>query len=140
MDDHTPMPQVSRLEVIASGSRRRWTLAEKRRIVAESYSIRRGASATARRHGLSSSQLFGWRKLAREGRLTGGEDCGFAAAMIVPDRTALRSDPGAISGLGAGRMEIRVGEAHIAVDGGVDAAALARVLEVLSRSMSSKGG
>ena len=31
------MPKVSRLEVIASGARRRWTEEEKRRIVAESF-------------------------------------------------------------------------------------------------------
>jgi transposase len=128
------MPQVSRLEVITTGARRRWTSAEKRRLVAESYAVPRGASATARRHGLTISQLFGWRKLAREGRLGGGEECGFAAAMIVPDGSAMRSDPG----LGAGRMEISVGDARIAVDAGVDAAALARVLEVLSRSAGSR--
>jgi hypothetical protein len=39
--------QVSRLEVISTGARRRWTLAEKQRIVAESYSAPRvGASLT----------------------------------------------------------------------------------------------
>jgi transposase len=132
------MPQVSRLEVIATGARRRWTLAEKRRIVAESYAVPRGASATARRHGLTSSQLFGWRKLAREGRLEAVADSGFAAAMIVPDAPAVRCDPG----LGAGRMEISVGEARIVVDAGVDAVALARVVEVLLRSSGpgSKGG
>lgn len=134
MDDHTPMPQVSRLEVITTGARRRWTLAEKRRIVAESYSIPRGASATAHRHGLSTSQLFGWRKLAREGRLAVGKDSGFAAAMIVPEA------PGATPGLGVGRMEISVASARIAVDASVDVAALARVLEVLSRSWGSTRG
>src|SRR5674476_758619 len=69
MTDHTPMPKVSRLEVISTGARRRWTLAEKQRIVAESYDGRRQVSATARRNGLSASQLFTWRRLAREGHL-----------------------------------------------------------------------
>lgn len=32
-----PMPKVSRLEVVSTGARRRWTLEEKQRIVAESY-------------------------------------------------------------------------------------------------------
>ena len=35
MTDHTSISQVSRLEVISTGGRRRWTLAEKQRIVAE---------------------------------------------------------------------------------------------------------
>jgi transposase len=56
------MPKVSRLEVIQTGSRRRWTAEEKRWIVAESESGLRQVSATARRHGLSSGQLFTWRR------------------------------------------------------------------------------
>jgi len=42
-----------------------WTLNEKQRIVAESYAVPRQVSATARRNGLSASQLFTWRRLAR---------------------------------------------------------------------------
>src|SRR5262249_38019881 len=68
MTDHTTMSKVSRLEVIETGARRRWTLEEKRRIVSESHDGRQ-VSATARRNGLSASQLFTWRRLAREGRL-----------------------------------------------------------------------
>jgi transposase-like protein len=47
MTDHTPMPKISRLDVISTGARRRWTLAEKQRIVAESYDGRRQVSAVA---------------------------------------------------------------------------------------------
>jgi transposase len=131
MDDHTPMPSVSRLEVITTGARRRWTLSEKLRIVAESHSGHRTASATARRHGLSTSQLFGWRKLAREGRLGTEAATGFAAAVVVPDRNST-AEPVA-STPGVGRMEIMIGPARIIVDATVDAAALARVLAVLAR-------
>lgn len=42
------MLKVSRLEVIATGSRRRWSVDEKQRIVAESLSAPRNVSATAR--------------------------------------------------------------------------------------------
>jgi len=69
MTDHTPMPKVSRLDVISTGARRRWTLEEKQRIVAESYDGPRFVSATARRNGLSASQLFAWRRLAERGGL-----------------------------------------------------------------------
>ncbi|MBR1092268.1 transposase [Bradyrhizobium manausense] len=75
--DHTPISKVSRLEVVSPGARRRWTLDEKRRIVAESYDGSR--LATARRNGLSTSQLFTWRRLSREGQL-GGD----AAPVLVP--------------------------------------------------------
>lgn len=71
MTDHMLMPKVSRLEVVSTGARRRWTLEEKQRIVTESYGGPRLVSVTARRNGLSTSQLFTWRRLAREGQLSG---------------------------------------------------------------------
>src|SRR5215213_6815095 len=47
----TDRPEVSRLEVVDSGRRRRWTEDEKLRIVMESLSGPRLGSATARRYG-----------------------------------------------------------------------------------------
>ena len=77
------MSKVSRLEVIETGARRRWTPEEKRRIVAESASAPRLVSATARRYGLSVGQLFTWRRLVREGRLgADAEAVSFAQAVI----------------------------------------------------------
>ncbi len=67
MTDHMPMSKVSRLEVIETGARRRWSVEEKLRILAESERGARQVSATARRYGLSKSQLFIWRRLARQG-------------------------------------------------------------------------
>jgi transposase-like protein len=70
------MPKVSRLEVIETGARRQWSPDEKQRIVAESLSAPRNVSATARRHGLSSGQLFTWCRLARQGKLVLDGDAG----------------------------------------------------------------
>src|SRR3954462_6958008 len=82
MPGPTPMPKVSTLEVIETGARRRWTPEEKRRIVAESFSAPRVGSATARRHRLSTSQLYTWRRQVREGELIGeNEEPGFVPAM-----------------------------------------------------------
>jgi transposase len=99
--------------------------------VAESFSGHRAASSTARRHGLSSSQLFAWRKLAREGRLSEVDEPGFAAAIVVPD-AAGASERSACSA-GIGRMEIVVGDVRIFVDASVDGAAFARVVDVIGR-------
>ena len=85
MTDHTPISKLSRLEVVSTGARRRWTLEEKQRIVAESYDGPRLVSLTARRNGLSTSQLFTWRRLARDGRLSGD-----AMPAIVPVESLLR--------------------------------------------------
>src|SRR5262245_34675391 len=147
MTDHTPNSRVSRLEVVSTGPRRRWTLDEKQRIVAESYSAPRLASVTARRNGLSASQLFTWRRLAREGRLAEAEEATtFAPAIIsqepLPSGPNVCSEPPAASDrsssavaiAAAGRIEIILSCGHrIVVGNDVDAAALARVLAVLER-------
>jgi transposase len=148
MTDDTPIRQVSRLEVISTGARRRWTLEEKQRIVAESYSGPRLVSSTARQNGLSASQLFTWRRLAREGRLAEADEAtGFAPAVIsrgpssgssttVEERVdAVPSSSSQASPIGApGRMEIVLKSGHrVIVDNGVDATMLARVLTVLER-------
>ena len=91
MDTHTDSHQVTRLEVVDTGRRRRWSDHEKRRIVEESLSGPRQASATARRHGISNQLLFAWRKAYREGRL--GAMLGFVPAMIVPELPQTRPDP-----------------------------------------------
>ena len=148
MTEHTPISKVSRLEVISTGARRRWTLAEKQRIVAESYSAPRLVSATARRNGLSASQLFTWRRQAQEGRLVeadADEATTFAPAIISPVTGSPPSFPGHLEAAenslssprpvaAAGRIEIVLARGRrVIVDNGVDAAVLARVLAVLER-------
>ena len=142
------MSRVTRLDVISTGARRRWTLEEKQRIVAESYSAPRLVSATARRHGLSASQLFGWRRLARTGRFVVNEDAvTFAQAVVA--REPSTGIPTALSDgleiaeslpssscpvVASSRMEIVLERGQrVIVDNSVDAAALARVIGVLER-------
>src|SRR5256885_17110170 len=84
MDDLTDTRHLSRLEIVDTGRRRRWSAAEKLRIVEESFSGPRLASATARRHELSNQQLFAWRKAYREGCL--GEVGGLVPAVSVAER------------------------------------------------------
>ena len=143
MTDHTTMSKVSRVEVISTGARRRWTLEEKRRIVSESYGGRREVSATARRHGLAGSQLFTWRRLAREGRL--GDEV--TALMPVEIAAPSADSPTTIeerghdamaafprASKGAGLIVIEVGNGRrIRVDRDFDAEALGRVIDVLDR-------
>jgi transposase len=89
MTNHTPMSKVARLEVVSSGARRRWTLDEKQRIVAESCAASRQVSATARRNGLSASQLFTWRRLSREGRLVEADVAPVFAPAIISGSTSV---------------------------------------------------
>ena len=98
---------VERLEVVAGPTgRRRWSDEEKARIVAESFEAGVSVSAVARRHRLRPSQLFTWRRQAREGRLAGLGDgpVGFASVMIAEDKaTDARAEAGP-----DGRLELEL--------------------------------
>jgi transposase len=129
MTDHTTVPKVSRLEVIATGSRRRWSGEEKHRIVAEAVSAPRNISATARRHGLSPGQLFTWCRLARAGKLSANTDLGFTPVLIAPEAGAFSGSRAA-----SGVMEIALTNGRrVRIDASVDIAALGRVMDVLER-------
>lgn len=131
MTDHTTMPKVSRLEVIQTGSRRRWSLEEKRRIVAESEGAPRDVSATARRHGLRPSQLFAWRRLARAGQL--GAD---AAATFVPVVIGGELPSQSVRAPVCAKIQVEIVLAdgiRVVVDPTVDASALARIIGAIER-------
>ena len=63
---------TQRVEVITRGERRRrWSIEEKREIVAESLQPGVGPSEVIRKHGISSGQLYTWRQQLT--RRLGGE-------------------------------------------------------------------
>jgi transposase len=138
MDILTDTRQVRRLEVVDTGRRRRWSDEAKLRIVEESFSGSRQVSSTARRHGISNTLLFAWRKAYREGRL--GEVSSFVSAIVAPEESATgrlvgvsAPSPDAVSELArCGRMVIVLaGTRRVIVGSDVDTAALKRVLDVL---------
>ena len=69
MFDHKLEPKPSdarRVEVFTGpGRRRRWSSDEKARILEETLAVGAVVSEVARRHGITSQQLFGWRRSAR---------------------------------------------------------------------------
>jgi transposase len=113
--------------------RRIWSEDEKRRIVAETREPDSSVSIVARRHDLNANLLFTWRR--RMG------------PALDPDRDAMRLVPAVIASdpvlaptvpptpaAPTGRIEIALaGGDRVIVDATVDAAALARVIKVLSR-------
>ena len=68
------------IEGAQPGRRRRFTAEEKRRLVAEASEPGSSISLVARRNGVSSSLLFGWRRLMEQGEL---ESLG-ADEQVVP--------------------------------------------------------
>ena len=125
MDIRTDNRHVSRLEVVDTGRRRRWPDEQKRRIVEESLSAPRQASATARRHGISNQLLFAWRKAYREGRL--GGVVGFVPAVITPPGRKRRHEEKASS-----RLEVVTANGHrIIIEGPVNVEVLLQVVRGL---------
>src|SRR3990167_8404611 len=115
----TDRPEVSRLEVVDTGRRRRWTEEEKLRIVMESLSGPRLGSATARRYGIARSLLLKWR---RQFDVREAVSSAFVPAVVVPESSPVPSR--------SSRMEILSANGRrIIVDAGVDVAALGRVLD-----------
>ena len=51
--------------------RRQYSIAEKRRIVEESFQPGSSVARVARAHGINANQVFSWRRLYRRGRLGG---------------------------------------------------------------------
>ena len=101
--------------------RRRWSEAQRRRIVAESYRSGDSASAVARRYGVHTSVSFRWRRRYRTPADTGA---GFVPVMV--------DAPEPSSEAATGRMEIVLGDGvRVVVDATVHAPALARVLAVV---------
>ena len=115
-----------RIEVITGvGRRRRWSLEEKARIVAESLDPATTASVVARRYGLHASQLFTWRQQLQRSAPSAAtiDGPGFVPVLLAEDSPAPAE--------AGGRMEIALGSAVVRVSADVDAAALRRVLEVV---------
>jgi transposase len=85
--------------------RRRWTAAEKRRIVDESLAGAASVVEVARRHDIHPNQLHLWRRQARTGAASGARAEGF---RFVPVRLATRADAVAPEASGGAASAIEV--------------------------------
>ena len=114
--------------MVETGQRRRWSEAEKRRIVEESLAGHRQVSATARRHGISTSLLFKWRHA-----LLGTPAAPSTAAPTFVPVTVVPEAP--VPAAEAGRLEIVLTNGRrLLVGAGIDAGSLARLVAVLERA------
>jgi len=106
--------------------RRRWSLAEKRRIVAESLAPGAVSSAVARRHGIHPNQLCDWRRTLR--RLTAETITEFVPISVAaPASDASTSSPQPRA-MPSGQIEIVIGKATVRIPTLVDEPTLRRVL------------
>jgi transposase len=124
-------------EVLAGPERRRrWSVEEKLRILAQSVAPGSSASLTCRMHGISSGQLYTWRRQFRTGELTG-----FAPVLVAPPidelpaGTPIDPVPPVVDGDRSTSCLIEVelpSGVKLRVTGAVDAAMLRQVLSALS--------
>ena len=111
--------------------RRLWSDEEKRRIVAETLEPGASVSTIARRHDLNANMLFTWRRqIGAAPTFPAGGAVTFVPAAITAEAAPAVLPASSIDG----RMEIVLADGDRIIAGkDVDAAALARVVKVLSR-------
>jgi transposase len=116
--------------------RRRWTTAEKLRIVGESLTPGASVVEVARRHDVHRNLITAWRRQARTGVLAfdpgpmqrQADEARFAAVSIAPDQQPSTAPFGTC---GAIEIEFAAG-ARMRITGAVDAATLSAVVAALT--------
>jgi transposase len=134
---HTRAREVRGELLTGPERRRRWSLEEKLRILAQSVAPGSSATLVCRLHGISSGQLYTWRRQFRTGELTGFAPVRLASpvekllratAPVDPAPTLPESDRRA-----DGTIEVELPSGvKLRLTGAVDEAGLRRVLSALS--------
>jgi transposase len=110
-----------RVEIITSVERRRrWSAAEKQRLVAATLEPGASVSAIAREAGIYPGQLYGWRR-----QLRSQPQIGFAPVQVAAAAPAGLTDGGAIE------LEFAIG-ARMRITGAVDRATLTATIAALA--------
>ena len=124
-----------------SGPRRKYTIAEKRRIAEETLQPGASVAQVAQHHGINANLLFGWRRLNKQGLLS---DVSTKAAALLPVKVTtptlvpMERSKALVATASrrprSGLIEIEFGGGQrLRIRGRVDRATLGRVIDVLSR-------
>jgi transposase len=118
--------------------RRRWTSAEKLRIVEESLAGEANVAEVARRHDVHPNLLHGWRRQARAGVLTCAVERGtapdseasFASVAVVPEPPAFAAP---VQSAATGVIEIELASGtRLRISGAVEPATVSAVIAALA--------
>ncbi len=119
--------------------RQRHSIAEKRRVVEESFHPGTSVARVAREHGINANQVFKWRGLYQRGKLgskarveqppellavTVADARAVEAAVPIPPVAASQPTP-------AGTIQVHLARGRLRIEGVVDPGALRVVLECL---------
>ena len=109
------------MEGILGRKHRQWNVSEKRRIVAEANQPGTNKAAVARRHGISDSQLYAWRKVL-------GSETHAGFLSVITDKPSPSTEDGSSSSI-----DIVLANGHrLVVSGPVDPAHVACLLRALA--------
>jgi transposase len=128
-----PERLVRRIEVITGGGdRRRWTVDEKARIVAETPFRGAVVSVIARRHGLTPQQLFACRRETRKRTAPSADFLpGFAPAAVgLPEPQTGKSSQRRVA---AAAIELEIAEVTARVDHGARTSTVVAVIRALKK-------
>ncbi len=136
MDSSRPaaFDSVSSRKALPERKRQHRSLALKRQIVEETLAPGASVALVARAHGVNANQVFGWRRLYRQGLL---EDGNGRTAALLPVRVvgeapaSARVRPRSASRAPLGLMQIELPKGRVQLTGSVDVEALQAVLEKL---------
>ena len=118
------------LIAVATGANgaRVWPEAVKARIVAETFEEGATVAGVARRHGLSRTQLSGWRRMARDGLLGPVAGAGDDPFGLVPVTVSAAADRNGETSVPADGIAIEIADLRVVVPPDFDAAHLSRIL------------
>ncbi|MEQ8653065.1 MAG: transposase [Kiloniellales bacterium] len=109
------------MEVLGRERRRRWSIEEKRGIVAEASQPGVSASWVARRYGIAPSQLFAWRKQFRE-----EAEASFLPVVVEEDERQTVTE---------GRIEVTLAQGRrLSAPSNIEPEQLGRLLRVVVRA------
>lgn len=121
------------MDIVETGRRRRFSVAEKVRIVEESLSGPNLVRSTARRYGIAISGLYLWRKQYQRGEL-GGAAPTFHAVEFFPEAAAASAMEAPMS-RGVSQVEIvLLGGRRLVVTEAIDPSILTRLVSVVERA------
>jgi transposase len=118
-------------------TRRRWAVAEKRRIVEQTLAAGGSVARVARAHGVNANQVFQWRRQYRRGLLGAGNT---ETMNLLPVRVTEASiDESARSNgeqrrrTSLGTIQVKLPKGQVRITGSIDVESLRVVIECLLR-------
>jgi transposase len=120
--------------------RRKRSVAEKRRLVEESFQPGNSVARVARANGVNANQIFAWRKLYQRGLLGGNASTAALLPVKVADpqpnaaasqESQLDTPTPATFSVAPGTIQLQLPKGRLRIEGNVDAESLRVIMECL---------